>query len=31
MCWTVGLVETLTKRWGKVTIKVSAARESIRG
>jgi hypothetical protein len=30
MCWTVGLVETLTKRWGKVTIKVSAS-ESIRG
>ena len=30
MCWTVGLVETLTKRWGKVTIKVSAS-ECIRG
>lgn len=30
MCWTVGLVETLTQRWGKVTIKVSAASESIR-
>ena len=39
MCWTVGLVETLSqgrcdstirKRWGKVTTKVSAS-ESIRG
>lgn len=30
ICWTVGLVETLTKRWGRVTIKVSAS-ESIGG
>jgi len=31
MCWTVGLVETLTKGWGKATMKAGAASESIGG